>query len=470
MKKQRLTVLILILSLVLAASLPPCAPAEETDPLTGVWEIDIGRYLLEEEGISPEDPGYAAAMAKYKKLFPVSWTFGGDGTFIWTFEDQEMTCSWARTGSSTISAENPTGYRAEIPYSLDGDTLVMDIEGTAVYLHPAAADTARDEALTGAWVMDMEAFAAGYAALYGTEDVPDESELPYLWEFSGDGTLTGHFPGGMTAEASWEQLDSRTIFIGMDGAGEALEYSIADGVLTLEDSSGMKVLYTRQEETFSRIPSSEWKLVSGEWWMITGFPDLKDYYLDRADTYISIDAAGTFRYTETWRGRPDRVYVVLEGTFADDGKSLQVSVADTELTVAYTLEGDTLSMTANGVTAVYERQDTETRQPILIPTSSWILSGGTWWDLVGQPDLEDYYRNRAAVTLSFDAWAGTVSYRETGITSNALYFSLEGTYTGDASTATVTGGGMELTVRYFLEGSSLYLYTENGLGIFTRAE
>ena len=104
-----------------------------------------------------------------------------------------------------------------------------------------------------------------------------------------------------------------------------------------------------------------------------------------------------------------------------------------------------------------------------IPTSKWVLTGGDWWNAIGQPGRADYY-GTVNVTLSFDAAAGTVAYTETRVDNGKPMFTLEGTFTADETTCTVQGGGMELSAGYMIAGNSMVVTTPYGMGFFTRAE
>lgn len=104
-----------------------------------------------------------------------------------------------------------------------------------------------------------------------------------------------------------------------------------------------------------------------------------------------------------------------------------------------------------------------------IPTSKWVLTGGDWWNAVGQPGMADYYAT-VNVTLSFDAKAGTVVYSEDRADNGRNMFSLNGTYTADETSCTVKGGGTELTANYILAGDYLTVTTPYGIGLFTRTK
>lgn len=112
----------------------------------------------------------------------------------------------------------------------------------------------------------------------------------------------------------------------------------------------------------------------------------------------------------------------------------------------------------------------EAAAPAEFPTSQWKLSGGEWWDMIGQPGMKEYYE-AADVTLFLDSLNGTVVITVNNAATDESFI-LNGTYTSDASTINVNAKTYGLTLEavfgYTIEGDTLTITGETGSATFTK--
>ena len=339
------------------------------------------------------------------------------------------------------------------------------------------------QGVEGKWNMTRDTLLLALGAAGGDDYSSDVNSMSCTMEFRGDGTLlltVSAFGQEETAAETWRYTGENSLSLTMWGVSYDMVYRFENEYLVLNDGTAYEIVLEPADGVMpqeiseptksaaeSPIPTSTWTLSGGDWWNAVGQPGRADYYAT-VNVTVSFDAAGTLSYAET-RMDNDRPMFNLEGTFTADETTCTVRGGGMELTAGYMIAGNSLVVTTPYGIGLFTRVEEPEVISSPIPTSSWTLTGGDWWNAVGQPGRADYYAT-VKVSVSFDAALGTVSYTETRMDNGRIMFNLEGTFAADETACTVQGGGMELTAGYVIAGTSLVVTTPYGIGLFTRAD